>query len=62
MPSTPGKFAMSVEAIAQAEVTSVGAVQVLLGRALRKLRRAGLICTCRELAEALDANRREGAE
>jgi hypothetical protein len=52
---------MSLEEITQAEGMSVGAVNTLLCRALRKLRklrRQGLLLTCRELAEALDANRK----
>jgi hypothetical protein len=55
----PVKHAMSLEQIAQAEGMSIAAVHMTLTRALRrKLRRQGLICTCRELAQALDANRK----
>ena len=58
----PVKHAASLEEIAQAEGISVGAAHMTLSRALRKLRREGLIFTCRELAEYLDRNRQESAE
>jgi len=60
--AAPLKHAMSLEEIAKAEGTTVGAVNVLLGRALRKLRKQGLIRTSKELADELDRNRRESAE
>jgi DNA-directed RNA polymerase sigma subunit (sigma70/sigma32) len=46
------------EEIAEAENITPGAARMCLTRALRKLRRQGLLLTCRELAEALDANRK----
>jgi hypothetical protein len=49
--------AMTVEAIAAAEGLSVSGARLLLSRALLKLRRNGLVMTCRELAVALEANR-----
>jgi galactitol-specific phosphotransferase system IIB component len=52
---------MSLEQIAQAEGISVAAAHMLISRALRKLRRQGLICTCAELAQELDRNRQESA-
>ena len=60
--AAPLKHAMSLEETAKAEGTTVGAVNVLLGRALRKLRKQGLIRTSKELADELDRNRRESAE
>lgn len=48
---------MSLEQIAQAEGTTVGAVHVLLGRALKKLRRAGLLKIAAQLAGELDGHR-----
>lgn len=54
----PVKYAASLEQVAEAEGISVAAAHMLITRALRKLRAQGLICTCRELAEALDANRK----
>jgi hypothetical protein len=52
------KPAASLEQIAEAEGTSVGAVHMCLTRALKKLRRQGLIITCRELAQMLDRGRK----
>jgi hypothetical protein len=46
------------EEIAEAEGISTGAARMCLTRAMRKLRRAGLLQTARELAEALDSNRK----
>jgi DNA-binding transcriptional regulator GbsR (MarR family) len=48
---------MSHDEIAEELGMSVGAVTMTLSRALRKLRRQGLLQTCRELAAALDRNR-----
>lgn len=59
--AAPLKHAMSLEQIAQAEGISVAAAHMLISRALRKLRRQGLICTCAELAQELDRNRQESA-
>jgi hypothetical protein len=53
----PVKHEMSLEQIAQAEGISVAAAHMTITRALRKLRRQGLICTCRELSEALERSR-----
>ena len=53
----PVKYAASFEQIAEAEGTTVGAVNVLISRALRKLRKAGLLLTARELAQELDSYR-----
>lgn len=55
--AAPLRHAMSLEEIARAEGMSIAAVHMTITRALRKLRRQGLLVTCRELAEALDANR-----
>ena len=51
------KPAASIAQIAKAEGLSDSAVNMVLHRALRKLKRDGLVMTCRELAKALDANR-----
>jgi hypothetical protein len=48
---------MTLEDIAQVMGTSKGVVNNLLRRALKKLRRASLICTARELSLELDRNR-----
>jgi hypothetical protein len=48
---------MSHDEIAEELGMSVGAVTITLSRALRKLRRQGLLQTCRELAKALDHGR-----
>jgi hypothetical protein len=53
----PIKGEMSLEQIAAVEGMTVGAVNALLCRALRKLRRAGLIKTAAELARELDGHR-----
>jgi hypothetical protein len=58
----PIKGEMSLEAIAAAEGTTVAAINVLLGRALKKLRRAGLLQTARELAAELERNRKGSVE
>jgi len=50
---------MSLEEIAQAEGSTVAAINMLLSRALRKLRKQKLICTAAELARQLDANRND---
>ena len=56
--AAPIKHAASLEEIAQAEGTTVGAVNVLLGRALLKLRKQGLlVTTARALALELEAHR-----
>jgi DNA-binding IscR family transcriptional regulator len=49
--------AASISEIARAEGLTASAVNMVLHRALRKLRRDGLVTTCRELAKALEANR-----
>jgi hypothetical protein len=49
---------MSLEAIAEAEQMSVGAVNLLIGRALKKLRSQRLLITCREFATELERNRK----
>jgi DNA-binding NarL/FixJ family response regulator len=49
---------MTHEEIAKELGITVGAVGMCLTRALRKLRREGLIFTCRELATELDRNRK----
>jgi DNA-binding CsgD family transcriptional regulator len=54
----PVKGEMSLEAIAEAEQMSVGAVNVLIGRALKKLRSQRLLITCREFATELERNRK----
>jgi DNA-binding CsgD family transcriptional regulator len=51
------KPAKSIQEIAEAERMSVSAVTMLLSRALLKLRREGLLHTCRELAVELDRSR-----
>ena len=56
------KHAMSLEAIAEMEGTTPRAIHTLITRALRKLRKQGLIFTARELAQHLDGNRREIVE
>jgi transcriptional regulator with XRE-family HTH domain len=48
---------MSLEEIGEREGLSPSGVRLVLTRAMSKLRREGLLVTCRELAEALDANR-----
>lgn len=50
---------MSLREIAEREGMSIGAVNVLLSRAMRKLRKQKLICTAAELARQLDANRND---
>jgi hypothetical protein len=55
--SGPLKYAASVEQIAEAEGLSVGAVTMLLSRALRKLRKHGLLITARQLALELEEHR-----
>jgi Sigma-70, region 4 len=49
--------AMTLEAIAAAEGTSLRTVNSIMSRALRKLRREVLICTARELSIELEHNR-----
>jgi hypothetical protein len=49
---------MSIEEIAASEGSTPAAINVLLGRALRKLRREGLIFTAKDLADELDRNRK----
>jgi hypothetical protein len=51
------KPAASLEEIARAEGISIGATRMLLTRALRKLRREGLLTTARALAAELERNR-----
>jgi hypothetical protein len=54
----PIKYEMSLEAIAESEGTTVGAINVCLGRALKKLRKRGLqVITCRELMLELESHR-----
>jgi DNA-binding CsgD family transcriptional regulator len=56
--ATSLKHEMSIEEIAAAEGTTVGAVNMLLSRALKKLRASGLLMTASELARELDRNRK----
>jgi DNA-directed RNA polymerase sigma subunit (sigma70/sigma32) len=49
---------MSLEEIAEAEGISRGAVNMILQRAMRKLRRKGLVVKMQELADDLDRNRK----
>jgi DNA-binding transcriptional regulator GbsR (MarR family) len=51
---------MSHDEIAEELGMSIGAVTMTLSRALRKLRRQGLLKTAKELAEHLDRNRATG--
>jgi hypothetical protein len=60
--AAPLKHAMSLEQIAEAEGTSPRAIHTLISRALKKLRRRGLILTARELAQELDRNRKAVVE
>ena len=53
----PLKHAMTLEAIAAAEGTSLRTINTVMVRALRKLRRAGLLQTARELSIELEAHR-----
>jgi hypothetical protein len=53
----PIKHQMSLAEIAEETGMSVAAVNVCLGRALRKLRKAGLLKTAAELARELDNHR-----
>jgi hypothetical protein len=54
----PLKHAMALEAIAAAEGTSLRTINTIMVRALRKLRRRGLlVTTARALADELDRNR-----
>lgn len=52
------KHAMTLQEIAESEGMTIGAVNTLLCRAFKKLRRAGLLMTARELADELERNRR----
>jgi hypothetical protein len=49
---------MTLEEIAEAEGSTVGAINMCLTRASKKLRQQKLIFTCRELAAELDHNRK----
>jgi len=51
------KTAMSIREIAEETGLTPSAVSMCLTRGLRKLRRDGLLLTCKELAEVLKANR-----
>jgi len=53
----PLKGEMSLREIAEIEKTTVGNVNVILRRGLKKLREDGLICTARELSLELEAHR-----
>jgi acetolactate synthase regulatory subunit len=56
--AAPVKHAANLETIAKAEGMTVGAVNTLLSRALRKLRKRGFhVTTARALALELDAHR-----
>ena len=55
--AAPLRHAASLQEIAAAEGMTIGAVNVLLGRALKKLRRQGLLLTARELSVELDRHR-----
>jgi DNA-binding CsgD family transcriptional regulator len=48
---------MTLKEIAEREGSTISAVNMVINRALRKLRVQGLLVTCRELAEHLDRNR-----
>jgi hypothetical protein len=48
---------MTLREIAEREGTTPAAINVLLGRALKKLRKRGLLITCRELSAILERNR-----
>ena len=48
---------MTIREIAAVERTTPAAIDYLLSRALRKLRKAGLLKTARELAQELEAHR-----
>jgi hypothetical protein len=60
--AAPLRHAASLEEIAAIEGTTPRAIHTLITRALRKLRKQGLIFTARELAQHLDGNRREIVE
>jgi hypothetical protein len=51
------KPAMTLEEIAEVEGLSTSAVRLCLSRGLLKLRRDGLVMTCRELSIELQAHR-----
>jgi Sigma-70, region 4 len=53
----PLKHAMTLEQIAAAEGTSLRTINSAMSRAMRKLRRAGLLQTARELSIELEHNR-----
>jgi hypothetical protein len=53
----PLKHAMTLEAIAAAEGTSLRTINTIMTRAMRKLRREGLIRTAREFSIELERNR-----
>jgi hypothetical protein len=53
----PLKHAMTLEAIAAAEGTSLRTINTIMTRAMRKLRREGLIRTARALSIELEAHR-----
>jgi hypothetical protein len=53
----PLKHAMTLEAIAAAEGTSLRTINSIMSMAMRKLRRAGLLQTARELSIELEAHR-----
>jgi len=55
--AAPLRHSMSLAAIAKVEGTTPAAINTLLSRALKKLRRQGLIFSARELSEALDRSR-----
>jgi hypothetical protein len=55
--AAPLKHAASLEEIAAIEGTTPRAIHTLIGRALKKLRKRGLLKTAAELARELDAHR-----
>jgi hypothetical protein len=60
--AAPLRHAMSLEQIAEQEGTTPRAIHTLISRALKKLRRKGLIFTARELSQELDRGRKEIVE
>jgi hypothetical protein len=55
--AAPLKHAASLEEIAAKEGKTPRAIHTLICRALKKLRRQGLICTAKDRADDLDRNR-----
>ena len=55
--AAPLRHSMSLEAIAKVEGTTPAAINTLLSRALKELRRQGLVLTARELSDLLERSR-----